>query len=97
MREDGTLINVGEPDSKGITQAKVVPIERPSFLSDPRVIKVTPPGASKPIEVQVPDGVRAKDVEHVVVISPQILAVTVKSSSTIKAQEVDDLLAKYLR
>lgn len=95
VREDGTLIKIGEADSKGITQAQVVAIEKPGIFSDPRVIKITPPGASKPIEVQVPDGVKAKDVEHVVVVSPQVLAVTVKSSSPIKAQDVDDLLAKY--
>lgn len=97
LREDGTIIKVGEPDSQGITQAKIVAIEKPGLFSDPRVIKVTPSGASQPIEIQVPDGVKAKDVEHVVVVTPQVLAVTVKSSSSVKAQDVDDLLAKYRR
>lgn len=97
VREDGSLIPLGVPDSKGITQAKVLPIEKPGLLSDPRVVKVTPPGSSKPIEVQVPDGIQAKDVEHVVVVTPEVIAVTVKSSSPIKAKDVDDLVAKYKR
>lgn len=97
VREDGTLIKLGEPDSKGIAQAKVLPIEKPGLLSDPRVVKITPPGSAKPIEVQVPDGVKAKDVEHVVVVTPEVLAVTVKSSSPIKARDVDDLISKYRR
>lgn len=97
VREDGSLIPLGVPDSKGITQAKVLPIEKPGLLSDPRVVKVTPPGSSKPIEVQVPDGIKAKDVEHVVVVTPEVIAVAVKSSSPIKAQDVDDLVAKYKR
>ena len=97
VREDGSLIPIGEPDSKGITQARVVAIEKPGLFSDPRVIKVTPPGADKPIEVQVPDGIAAKDVEQVVVVKPEVIAVTVKSSSPIKAQDVDDLISKYKR
>lgn len=95
VREDGTLIHLGEPDSKGITQAHVVPIEKPSIFSNPKTIKVIPPGSDKPIEVAVPDGVQAKDIEHVVVVEQEIKAVTVKSSSTIKAADVDELLAKY--
>jgi hypothetical protein len=95
VRPDRTLIPIGEADSEGITQAQVLRIEQPGVLSDPRVIKVTPPGSSKPIEIQVPDGVKAKDVDQVVVVTPQVIAVTVKSSSPIKAQDVDDLIAKY--
>lgn len=97
VREDGTVINIGEPDSKGITQAKVVAIEKPGMFSDPKVIKITPPGAAKPIEVEVPDGVKAKDVEQVLVVTPEVIAVTVKSSSPIKGRDVDDLIAKYKR
>lgn len=97
IRADGTLIAVGESDSKGITQAKVMPIEQPGLFSDPKVIKIHPPGAAKPIEIQVPDGVRAQDLEHVVVVTPQVLAVTVKSSSPVQAQDVDDLVSKYRR
>lgn len=93
--EDGSLIPIGEPDSKGITQAKVVAIEKPGIFSDPKTIKVTPPGATKPIEVVVPDGVKAKDVEQVVVVNHKVTHVTVKNDSAVKAKDVDDLLAKY--
>jgi hypothetical protein len=97
VRPDGSVIGIGQPDSKGVTQAVVVPIQQPGMLSDPKVIKVTPPGAAKPIEVGVPDGVRAKDVEQVVVVRNEIKAVTVKSSSAIQAKDLDDLLARYQR
>lgn len=92
---DGSLIPLGQPDSQGITQAKVVPIEKPGFFSDPKTIKVTPPGATKPIEVAVPDGVKAKDIEQVVVVNHKVTHVTVKNDSAVKAQDVDELLAKY--
>jgi hypothetical protein len=95
VSEDGSLIPIGEPDSKGITQAKVVAIEKPGMFSDPKTVKVTPPGASKPIEVAVPDGVNARDVEQVVVVNHKITHVTVKNDSAVKVQDVDDLLAKY--
>jgi hypothetical protein len=95
IRADGTLIHIGEADSKGITQAHVVAIEMPGLFSDPKTIKVTPPGATKPIEVAVPDGVRAQDVEHVIIVDQEIKHVTVKSTSSIRATDVDDLLAKY--
>lgn len=97
VRADGSIIPIGAHDSKGLTQAQVVPIEKPGMFSDPKVIKVTPPGADKPIEVAVPDGVKAKDVEHVVVVQQEIKAVTVKSTSAIQAHDVDDLIAKYKR
>jgi hypothetical protein len=95
VREDGSLIPIGAPDSKGMTQAKVVAIEKPGIFSDPKTIRVTPPGATKPIEIAVPDGVKAKDIEHVVVVNQKITGVTVKNDSAVKAQDVDDLLAKY--
>lgn len=95
VREDGSIINIGEPDSKGLTQAQVVAIKEPGLFDDPKVIKVTPPGETKPISIQVPDGLKAHDIETVVVIKPEVMAVTVKSTSKIKAENVDSLLDKY--
>lgn len=95
VRDDGSIIKIGEADSKGIVQAQVVAIEKPGIFSDPKTIKVTPPGQTKPIEIAVPDGVKAQDIEQVVVVNTEIKAVTVKSSSPVKAKDVDDLLAKY--
>ena len=94
VREDGTLIPIGEADSKGITQARVVPIEKPGLFDDPKKVKIRPDGG-KAIEIEVPDGVKAKDVEEVVVISPEVTAVTVKNASKVSADDVDDLLARY--
>ena len=49
----------------------------------------------KPVVVDLPDGVKAKDVDKVVIVSPKVYAVTVKDSSKVTGTDVDDLLAKY--
>lgn len=93
--KDGRLIQPGTPDSKGITQAVVVPIETGGLFSDPTVVKVTPPGESKPVVIHLPDGVKDKDVDKVIIVKPDVYAVTVKDSSKVTVEKVDDLLAKY--
>jgi hypothetical protein len=92
---DGKLIPLGQADSKGMTQAAVVAITPPGIFSNPDTVTFTPPGADKPTEVKLPDGVKANDVEHVVVVKPGKFVVTVKDSSGVTAKKVDDLLAKY--
>lgn len=91
----GNLIPPGTPDDRGHKQAVVVPIEEPGLFSDPTVVVVTPPGAVEPIEVELPKGVEAKDVEQVVVVAPGKFVVTVKDSAPIPTQSLDDLLKKY--
>jgi hypothetical protein len=93
--KDGKIIPIGQPDSKGDVQAQVVPIDEPGLFSNPDTVTFTPPGADKPVEVQLPDGVKAKDVDTVVIVKPSVIAVTVKDDSKIPAQTVDDLLKKY--
>lgn len=92
---DGKLIEPGKPDSKGQTQAVVVPIEEPGLFSNPDTIKFTPPGEEKPIEVVLPDGVKNKDVDQVIVVKPDVVVITVKDNTGIPAQKVDDLLKRY--
>ena len=92
---DGKLIQPGVPDSKGQTQVVVVPIKEPGLFSNPDTVTFTPPGRTEPIEVQLPDGVKNKDVEKVIVVQPDKFVVTVKDSSGVPASKVDDLLAKY--
>jgi hypothetical protein len=91
----GKIIQPGQADSKGMTQAVVVPIQNPGVFSNPDTVVFTPPGHDKPVEVQLPTGVKAKDVEKVIVVQPTKFVVTVKDSSGISAQHVDDLLKKY--
>jgi len=93
--DKGKIIPIGEPDSKGMTQAVVVPIQNPGILSNPDHVVFTPPGETKPIEIQLPDGVKAKDVEKVIVVKPTKFVVTVKDKSGITGKHVDDLLKKY--
>jgi hypothetical protein len=92
---DGKIIPQGQPDSHGMVQATVVPIKNPGLFSNPDHVEFTPPGESKPTTIVLPDGVKAKDVEHVVVVKPGTFAVTVKDGSGITGKQVDDLLKKY--
>jgi hypothetical protein len=93
--ENGKLIPPGTSDSKGQTQAVVVPIKTPGLFDDPDVVKIVPPGETDPVEVVLPDGVKAKDVDKVVIVKPDVTVITVKDSSGVKAKDVDDLLSKY--
>ena len=93
--KDGKLLPPGAPDSKGVTQAVVVPIKEPGLFSNPSTVEFTPLGQTEPIEVQLPDGVTAKDVDKVVIVQPGKFVVTVKGSSGVPASKVDDLLEKY--
>ena len=95
VRKDGTVIKPGEPDEKGMTQAKVVAIEKPGLFSNPDTVKIKPEGEKKAITVDLPTGVKAKDVDKVVVVKPEVYAVTVKDNSNVSTKEIDDLLAKY--
>lgn len=91
----GKVIPLGTPDAKGLTQAVVVSIEPPGMFSNPDHVVIQDPVANKPVVVELPTGVKAKDVDKVVVVSPEIHVVTVKNTSTVKAKDVDDLLSKY--
>lgn len=92
---NGNLIPIGQPDSKGVTQVKVVPIETPGLFDDPGKVKIVPPGETKPIVVDLPDGVKASDVDKVLVVQPEVYAVTVKDTSKVTPKDVDDLISKY--
>ncbi len=95
VRPDGTLILPGQPDSQGQVQAVVVPIVPPSLFSDPKTVTFTPPGADKPVVIQLPDGVTERDVDKVIVVSPEVTVVTVKDDTGIPATRIDALLKKY--
>ena len=93
--ENGNLIQPGTPDSKGMTQVQVVPIKDPGLFSNPDTVKFTPTDSSDPIEIALPIGVKAKDVDTVVVIQPDVMVVTVKDTTSVSVERIDDLLAKY--
>lgn len=92
---DGKLIPEGQADAKGQTQAVVVPIQDPGLFSNPDTVKFIPPNSSSPVEVTLPTGVKANDVEKVIVVQPNVYVVSVRDSSGIPTQAVDDLLKKY--
>jgi hypothetical protein len=93
--KDGKIIKPGDPDSKGQTQAVVVSLEDHGLFDDPSKVKIIPPGEDKPVVIDLPDGVKAKDVDKVIVIKPEVYVVSVKDKSGIKAEDVDSLLEKY--
>ena len=93
--KNGNLIPIGTPDAQGDTQVQVVPIIEPGLFSNPDTVAYIPTGKTEPVEVKLPDGVSARDVESVVVISPTVTAVTVKDSTGLSVTRIDDLLQKY--
>jgi hypothetical protein len=92
--KDGKLIPVGTPDEHGITQAKVVSIEPPGLFSNPKQVTIKAEDGTKHV-VDLPTGVRARDVDKVVIVKPEIFAVTVTDSSKVPKKTVDDLLKRY--
>ena len=92
---DGKLIPQGAPDSKEDTQAVVVPIQPPGLFSNPKQVVFTAPGGTKPTVVDLPDGVTNKQVDQVIVVQSNVVAVTVRDNSPVTKQTVDNLLKKY--
>ena len=94
--EEGKIIPPGTPDSHGVTQAVVVPIKPPGLFDDPTKVEIVPPGEDKtPVVVDLPDGVKSSDVDKIVIVKPDVYAVTVKDNSGVSSTTVDDLLARY--
>lgn len=92
---DGKLIPQGVSDSKGDTQAVVVPIQPPGLFSDPSQVVFVAPGDTKSTVIDLPDGITNKQVDQVILVQPNVVAVTVKDTSTVSKQTVDDLLKRY--
>ena len=91
----GKPIPIGQPDSKGITQVPVLPIQDPGLFSDPNKVVIQPPNSDKPVVVVLPDGVKNSEVDQVVVITPTVTDVIVTDKSEVSKSEVDDLLSKF--
>lgn len=92
---NGKVIPAGISDSGGMTQVFVVPLQAPGLLSNPSTVTFMPPDSDKPVTIDLPTGVKNTDVSQVIVVSPGMYAVTVKDTSGIPSQTVDDLLRKY--
>lgn len=87
--EDGLPIPVGEPDSKGLTQAPVQQLELPGIFGDQTSVGV---GDQK---VQLPDGVSPSDVDTVVIAQPRVDRVKVEDRSAITEEQLLQLLRRY--
>ena len=71
----------------------VLPIESPGLFSNPD--KVVIKTSENKVVLELPSGVKAKDVDKIIIVKPEVLIVTVKDTSKVPAQKVDDLLSKY--
>lgn len=89
--EDGLPIPLGEPDSKGLTQAPVGQLELPGILQPKTSVGV---GSQR---VDLPDGILPSDVDTVVIAQPRVDRVTVEDRSGITGGELRELLRRYRR
>lgn len=88
-REDGLPIPMGEPDSKGLTQAPVHQLELPGILEPKTSVGV---GSQS---VDLPDGVKPSDVDTVVIAQPKVGDVTVEDRSGVTKEELERVLDRY--
>ncbi len=92
---DGKPIPIGTPDAGGHTQVGVVAIKPPGLFSDPTTVEYVPVGQTEPVKVKLPEGVRNTDVKEIVVVSPEVIAVSVKDSSKVTVKDIKSLSDKY--
>jgi hypothetical protein len=88
-REDGSPIPMGEPDSRGTTQAPVGQLELPGIFEPKTSVGV---GDQK---VQLPDGLRPSEVEQAVVVQLKVDQVEVEDRSGITQEQLEELLRRY--
>ena len=88
--EDGQPIPLGEPDSKGLTQAPVHQLELPGIL-EPK----TSVGVGGGQSVDLPDGVKPSEVDTVVIAQPKVGDVTVEDRSGVTKEELERVLDRY--
>jgi len=58
-------------------------------------VEYIPPGQAAPVKVRLPEGVRNTDVKEIVMVAPEVVAVTVHDSSKVTVTDVKNLLDKY--
>lgn len=88
-REDGSPIPMGEPDSKGMTQAPVGQLELPGIFEPKTSVGV---GSQR---VDLPDGTIPSDVGTVVIAHPKVGDVTVEDRSGVTKEELERVLDRY--
>jgi len=71
---EGKPIPPGESDEKGFVQAPVYEIKEPGLFDDPDTVTIVHPDKGK-VVIDLPKGVRNKDVKDVVEIEPDVYEV----------------------
>lgn len=75
LDENGKPIPLGEPDKDGFIQPVVLEIKDPGLLSNPNKIVVVD-SDGKELTLQLPDGVKNKDVKEVVSIDSNVYQIS---------------------
>lgn len=91
--EKGIPIKPGDSDDGGWVQAPEIEIKKPGIFDSPDTIKIIHPEKGE-IEVKLPEGVKNKDVEKVVVIAPNMVEVRNKDHSKVDAKKLLEDLKK---
>lgn len=90
-KDSNGTIEPGQSDDKGFVQAPIqVKIEEPGIFSDPNTITITHPSRGREV-VELPTGVKNKDVSQVVEISPKVYQVRNDDSGVDAGKILDDL------
>jgi hypothetical protein len=92
-KDDGTPILPGESDKQGFVQAPVTTkIADPGIFSNPSTVTVVHPDKGK-IVIDLPTGVKNKDVQEVVEVKPNIYEVRNKDTG-VKPADLNNLIGK---
>ncbi len=90
---DGKPVAPGQSDDKGYVQAPVSTAILPAgILSDPSTVTVVHPDKGQ-VTIQLPDGVKNKDVQEVVEVAPDVYEVR-NNDKGVKASDLDSLIGK---
>jgi len=92
--EDGAPIGPGKSDDKGFVQSPVsTEIVDPGMFSNPGTVTVVHPEKGK-VTIELPEGVKNKDVHEVVEVSPDVYEVKNRDKG-VPAKKLDDVLKKF--
>lgn len=89
--KDGKLIQPGESDDGGWVQAPVIKeIKKLGLFDDPKTITIVHPEKGE-VKIELPEGIKNKDVKEVIEISPNVYEVR-NNDSGVNTDELLDIL-----
>ncbi len=92
--DEGRPIEPGASDDKGFVQSPVsTEIVEPGMFSNPDTVTVVHPEKGK-VVIDLPEGVKNKDVHEVVEVSPDVYEVKNRDKG-VPVKKIDDVLKKF--